>query len=261
MIEECIDERDETLADEKEELGEIKDSPISQAQSESRSEAEPEVDPEELNKVHHDLRATVESMRLRHQEQRHLNQLSFQKLESVAQTCRVQETQLKEMADEVRDLRIENHKLGEENDTLHDRIAELESHATQKEVAVHAMSSAVKGLEGWINSSPGPDLYGESPSRQRQKRGRYIVRGKGRFRGRYYIDDPEGESAELGLNGASDSRELHDGVRAWLRGFRDVEEELQKVASDKPKTAEYVKHGLGSPDEDWGDFETVSESR
>ena len=254
-IERCLDEQEDISEDGTEEIEVVEAS--SRPQSPGRWGPE---DPEPLQVIQRNLRATVCSMRLRQQEQRHLNQVSLEKLESVAQTCFVQEAQLKDMADDVRNLRIENHKLGEMNDTLHDRVADLESQSTQKEVAVNAMSSAVAGLEGWINNSPGPNPYQESPSRSQQRRGRYIVRGKGRFRGRYYIDDHE-EAADPGHDGVSDSRELHDGVKAWLRGFRDVEEELQKVTPDKRRASESVRHKLQSAEDDWGDFETASETR
>lgn len=261
LIEECIDEPEASFVKEPEELEETKDLPVSQKPDESKDDDEAESDPG-LTEIHDKLRATVRSMRLRQLEQHHLNQLSLQKLESVAQTCVVQKAQLKEMVEEVQDLRIENHKLGAENDGLRDRLADLESQATQKEVAVNAMASAVKGLEGWINSSPGPGPYGNTPSRPRLKRNsNYVVRGKGRFRARYYLDDQEEDAANLGLDGTSDSRELFDGVRGWLRGFRDVEEELQKAASGKLGTLENCKVDLDSMDEVWGDFETVSETR
>ena len=259
MIEKCIGEREEWFEGETEMYQVTKELPTSQKLHDSSGAVDVNLYPEQLDDIHHALRATIGSMRLRQQEQRHLNHLTLQKLESVVQTCLIQQTQLQEMAEEVRDLRIENHKLGEENERLHDRVAGLESQATQKEAAVIAMSSAVKGLEGWMNSSPGPGPYGGSPSRPTLKRGgNYIVRGKGRFRGRYYTDNPEDEPASVGLDGTSDSRELYDGVRGWLRGFRDVEEELQKVALDKPKVSENL---LGSGDEDWRDFETVSDVR
>lgn len=259
LIEECIDEPEDSATEEAEETEETRNPPVSWRPDELSGDDEAIPDPQQLVEIHDNLRATVKSMRLRQQEQRHLHQISVEKLESVAQTCLVQETQLKDMAEEIRNLRMENRKLGEENDGLHDQLADLQSQATQKEVAVNAMSSAVKGLEGWINSSPGP--YGGTPSRPRLNRNNnYIVRGKGRFRARYYLDDQENGSADLGLDGTSDSRELYDGVRGWLRGFRDVEEELQKVASDKPGTSENSKMDLGSMD-DWGDFETIPEVR
>ena len=262
LIEECIDEPEDSSISETLESKHTEDAPVSQRPDESSGDDEAEPDPGQLIEIHDNLRATVKSMRLRQQEQRHLNQISVTKLESVAQTCLAQETQLKEMAAEIRDLRVENIKLGEENDGLHDRITDLESQATQKEVAVNAMSSAVKGLEGWLNSAPGPGSYGDTPSRPGFKRNsNYIVRGKGRFRARYYLDEPEDEVANLGLDGTSDSRELFDGVRGWLRGFRDVEEELQKAASRNPGTLENCKADFDSMGEDWGDFETVSETR
>ena len=262
LIEECIDEPKDSSTNNREESKQTEEAPGSQRPDESSGDEEAEPDPGQLVEIHDNLRATVMSMRLRQQEQRHLNQIAVEKLESVAQTCLFQETQLKEVAEEIQALRIENHKLGEENDSLHDRVADLESQATQKEVAVNAMSSAVKGLDSWINSSPGPGPYGDTPGRPRLKRNsNYVVRGNGRFRARYYLDDPEDEAANLGLDGTSDSRELFDGVRGWLRGFRDVEEELQKAALGTPRTLENGKVDLDPMNEDWGDFETVSQMR
>ena len=262
LIEGCISEPEASFVQELEEQQETKDLPASPKHDGSKDDDEAESDPGQLVEIYDNLRATVRSMRLRQQEQHHLNQLSLQKLESVAQTCVVQEAQLQEMVEEVQDLRIENNKLGAENDGLRDRIADLESQATQKEVAVNAMSSAVKGLEGWINSSPGPGPYGDTPSRPRLKRNSsYVVRGKGRFRARYYLDDQQEDAANLGLDGTSDSRELFDGVRGWLRGFRDVEEELQRAASGAPGTVENCQFDLDAMDEVWGDFETAAETR
>jgi hypothetical protein len=260
VIEQCLDEREEFRGEEIERIEEIKESRI-QKTAESSGDALPELDEEQLYTIHENLRATVESMRLRQQEQRHLNQLSLRRLESVAQTCVVQQNQLKERTEEVQSLGLENRKLGEENDALQDRVADLESQATQRDVAVNAMSSAVAGLEGWINSSPATHLNGQQTGHPRQKSGRYVVRGKGRFRSRYYIDDGEDQTKTFGFGGAPDARELHDGVRAWLRGFRDVEEELQRATPSKSRTSDTLKADLASTDDEWGDFEMVSETQ
>jgi hypothetical protein len=260
-IEECLDESGEPSAEASENEDDVRKLQISEDNEEPRDSVNPNTGREELNEIQRSLRATLQSMRLRQQEQRHLNQLSLEKLESVAQTSLVREHQVKVMAEDVQNLRIENRKIGEENDGLREQIADLESQATQKEVAVNAMSSAVAGLEGWINSSPGPALYGDSATPTRQKRGKYVVRGKGRFRGRYYIDEPETESLGVGPDGGSSSKELHDGVNAWLRGFRDVQEELQKASPGKQRRLGGAGAEIASAEDDWGDFETVSETQ
>ena len=254
-IEQCLDENIVSPAEPVETEHETNVSLSLSGGQELNDHLADKLDDEQLADVHRSLQETVQSMRLRQQEQRHINQLSLKKLESVAETCLVQERQLEEMIADVRHLRVENQKLGEENDVLHDRVAALESQAIQRKVAVQAMSSAVAGLEGWINSSSGPASYGGTPTKQR--RGQYVVRGRGRFRGRYYIDDAEEDRTIPGPDVVTQSRELHDGVRAWLRGFRDVEEELQKVALSKQGVVDRGGVDVVSADDDWGDFETV----
>ncbi|RMZ75388.1 hypothetical protein DV737_g5311, partial [Chaetothyriales sp. CBS 132003] len=184
-----------------------------------------------LHGVRTALAATVASMRQRQQEQRHLHQLTIGKLEAVAQTCVGQRKQLDDVNKAVSHLRDQNRKLGEENDRLRHQVADLESQVAQNEVAVHAMSSAVSGLEGWINNPP--SLYRPHSATQTPtpRKGRIVMRGQGRFRGRYFVDDPNGEVVLGASDATSETREFHDGVKSWLKGFRDV---------------------------DWGEFETVS---
>ena len=213
---------------------------------------------EELRDIHERLAGTVAQMRLRKKEQRHLHQLSLQKLEAVAHTCSKQEKQLKEMSQEAQNLLKENQKLMTENGWMQQHISQLETDAAQKDVAVDAMTSAVAGLEGWITGSPG------GSQTESRRRGRYVVRGRGRFRGRYWVDEPEDETVQSVEDTAIDPRELQDGVKAWVRGFRDVEEEVRRITPKKPSRP--VEEGdpvaiddlPSSEDDDWGEMETVS---
>ena len=243
IIEDCLEGRDQ----------EVEEAAQAEVQKEENG-----LEDIQLHEIHASLAATVASMRKRQQEQRHLQKLTMEKLEAVAQTCIVQQKQVDDLDHEVQELRGENQKLGQENDTLREHVVDLESQATQKEVAVHAMSTAVAGLEGWISNSPGVDHYRTQSATQTPRRGRVIVRGQGRFRGRYFVDDPEGEVVFDGRDATSDARDLHDGVKSWLRGFRDVEEELHVASPPRVIRSKEVRSDLTSTDDEWGSFETVS---
>jgi len=201
----------------------------------------------ELESIRSSLASTVEAMRMRQHEQRHLHQLTTEKLEAVAQRCIQQEKRLREFAEEMVRLKQENRHLSQENESLNKQLDQAYTEAANKEVAVSAMSSAVAGLEGWINGSPTPNR----PSR------RVVTRGRGRFRGRYYVDEPSEGPTGYGLDSASDAKTLHEGVTAWLRGFRDVEEELK--SSERAKMSRW-KEPEDAPDDradDWGEFESA----
>jgi predicted nuclease with TOPRIM domain len=210
----------------------------------------------QLHEIHASLAATVASMRQRQQEQRHLHSLTIEKLNAVGQTCWDQRQELQDLRSEIESLRHENQTLGRENDAMKERLADIEEQATQREVAVHAMSSTVSGLEGWINNSPMAERYRSSPARQTPRRGKLVVRGQGRFRGRYFVDDPDGEVVLDG--GQDDGTEIHDGVRSWLKGFRDVEEQLFKATPSRVIRTKEARNDAISADDDWGDFESVS---
>ena len=139
---------------------------------------------ERLKEVLDHLADTISSMRLRQQEHRHLHQLSRSKLEAVAQRCLVQETQLLEVKGSLEDLRHENRQLGAENKTLRRRVEELEAEATRREVAVDAMTSAVAGLEGWIETAGHGMGDNIQSSGSRRTPRRTVIRGRGRFRGK-----------------------------------------------------------------------------
>ncbi|KAI1608039.1 hypothetical protein EDD37DRAFT_698 [Exophiala viscosa] len=187
------------------------------------------------------LACTVESMRMRQQEQRHLHQLAVEKLETVAQRCIQQERRLKEFAQEMVLLKQENRLLNEELNQAHTESA-------KKHVAVDAMSSAVAGLEGWINGTPTPDRSDK----------RVVIRGRGRFRGRYYADEPMQAPVGQGSDGTSDAKAFHEGVTAWLRGFRDVEEELRMSQKTKAPGWRESQNPATNTDDEWGDFESAT---
>ncbi|KAJ9608160.1 hypothetical protein H2200_007148 [Cladophialophora chaetospira] len=209
----------------------------------------PAISEDDLDSIRTSLAATVGSMRMRQQEQRHLHQLTVEKLEAVAQKCIQQERQLREFAARIAGLNEDNRTLQEENQVLHVQVADAEAKCAQKEIAIKAMSSAVTGLEGYVKSSP-------SPVRSAGSR-RVVTRGRGRFRGRYYVDEPVESPVGYGLDNESDGQALHEGVAAWVKGFRDVEEEL--ISSQGTSTP---ADGRQTPpklvEDEWGDFQTVS---
>lgn len=212
------------------------------------------IDESELIAVRSELARTVQEMRLRQEEQRHLHQLTIQKLEAVAQRCLAQEQQADDLLREVRELRLENHTLGQDNDQLREQLACIEEEAAHKDVAVNAMTSAVAGLEGWIESThvsrPQTPVPEKKPKRQR-----VVIRGKGRFRGRYYVDEDGDHAIAYSLaDAAADSQELQEGVKAWLRGFRDVEEELRQHES--PGRARSQGRFQSHHEDEWGDFQS-----
>lgn len=216
------------------------------------------IDESELIAVRNELALTVQEMRLRQEEQRHLHQLTVQKLEAVAQRCLAQEQQADDLLRELRELRLENHTLGQENDQLREKLAYIEEEAAHKEVAVNAMSSAVAGLEGWIESThvsrPQTPVVEKKPKRQR-----VVIRGKGRFRGRYYVDEDGDHAIAYSLaDAAAESHELQEGVKAWLRGFRDVEEELRQHESPgRARSQGRFRSSQHDEDmSDWGDFQS-----
>lgn len=225
--------------------------------SEDKSLKEEEVndiDDADIVEVHNNLAHVVTAMRLRQQEQRHLHDLTVTKIEAVAQRCLFQEQQLQDMVDEMRQLRHENQTLGQENDKLRDIVAELETEASKRETAVTAMTSAVAGLEGWIDDADRLKVDQNTPvtpARIRQQR-RAVVRGKGRFRGRHYVDEEHNPFS----NGSPDIQELQDGVKAWIRGFRDVEDACSSPEPDRAK--ETFRRPINVDEDDWGDFETPS---
>lgn len=216
------------------------------------------IDESELIAVRDDLVATVKSMQLRYEEQMHLHALTANKLEAIAQRCVAQEQQVQNLLKELRALRDETHALNIENNRLRTKVSGLELEASRSEVAVHAMSSAVTGLEGWIDStSPSRDPTPTPANRLRRQK--VVIRGKGRFRGRYYVDEDEDDDDEADwYSQALVESELHQGVKAWLRGFHDVEEELrQQDSSSRRHSQEMYSTPETQDGVDWGDFQAV----
>lgn len=230
----------------------------------SEAEAEEEEEPgdgvdemysDALRQIHEDLAATVATMRLRQQEQKHIHRLSVQKLDTVARRCLTQDKQLEDLRKEARKLRKENRRLGRNNDDLCENVIVLEAESRKKDVAINAMTSAVAGLEGWLEATQSAQSNTQSILKH-QPLDRYVIRGRGRFRGRYYIEDDEDSTRAYST---LDVRDLHDGVKAWVRGFRDVEEELTTNA-DVESTGIQGGSDEATVEVDWGGFETVSES-
>ena len=164
------------------------------------------------------LSSTVSSLRLRQQEQTHLHDLFISKIEALVQQSLDQEEQIMSLTAKLKTLHRKDSELRKENDTLIEDNHRLQGELTNGAVAVDAMTGAVRGLEGWIQSlqihagtavalpatsplSP-PAPLREPKSRQslqvkpnRQETSgqnrivdaRQAVRGRGRFRGRYSI--------------------------------------------------------------------------
>ena len=198
------------------------------------------------------LTTTVSSLRLRHQEHRHLLELSTSRLKTVAQRCLAQERAIQSLTDELRASRNENIVLGRENDGLHTEVEELKSRNTEKDVAMEAMTGAVLGLEGWVENISPPAIRNADDPNLRRGRRREGFRGRGRFRGKYYLDEPGYHG--LPLVSENDIREMHEGVKAWLRGFRDIEEGSKARGTEqgfeRPRKSEDIH-------EEWGDFESA----
>ncbi|KIX02140.1 uncharacterized protein Z518_08079 [Rhinocladiella mackenziei CBS 650.93] len=201
----------------------------------------------ELEYIRTRLSSTVHSMCMRQQEQRHLYQLTIEKLEAVAQRCIQQERRLREFSEEIVLWKDRNRLLAEENKRVKGQLDQTRSESAKKEIAVNAMSSAVAGLEGWINNSPTPN---RTPRR-------IVTRGRGRFRGRYYVDEPIGGPEGHGSDGASDVKVLHEGVTAWLRGFRDVEEELRFSESVNNPRSNVLQNAPENTEDERGEFESA----
>ena len=114
--------------------------------------------------------------------------------------------------------------------------------------------SAATGLEGFLDDttrhqSPTP-VPASTPRRK-------VIRGRGRFRGEYDVDELGTHPLPATSSPTPDATELQDGVRAWLKGFRDVEEEARSPG--RPVTASSIRanHVL-TAENDWGSFEEAS---
>jgi hypothetical protein len=245
VIESCLGEKDE------EEI-------VLRSRAEEQEDAEREQ--AQLQYVHEQLVDTVASMRLRQQAQRHIQELALRKLDDVGSTCAAQEDTIESLRAEVERLKIDNQKLRRDNDGFQAHAIQLTSELEQKDIAVQAMSSAVAGLDGWVRSALGP----ERPTRRVR-----ATRGRGRFRTHYYVDVPI-EGADQELDRTVDAREVRDGLTAWVRGFRDVEDAVNTTKTTQPVESEQsgvslspgTRSGTIAQDEDdWGDFQTASTVR
>ncbi len=204
--------------------------------SDTDTESDIQVDPELVSH----LTTTVSSLRLRHREQAHLQSLFTSKLEALAQKSLAQEAAIRSLTAELQSVRESNAQLGcenallaHENNELRVSMQNLQGEVVERERAVEAMTGAVRGLEGWIesaNNSPRSSSNGHllRNNARHGRTGTGNIRGKGRFRGRY--DHDGDESGGLGLDGTADvdTVEIQEGVMAWVRGFKDVEEGLKE---------------------------------
>ncbi|ETN37672.1 uncharacterized protein HMPREF1541_07295 [Cyphellophora europaea CBS 101466] len=257
-IESCLDE-----CDEDEELSVQGDSARGAQEAEVAAIRNRELEQTQLQYIHEQLAATVTSMRLRQQEQRHINELAIRKMEDIASTCAGHEQTIRALQNEVEQLRIDKQKLERDNSGFQTHAMQLTSELEQKDLAVQAMSSAVAGLDGWIQTSLGPDR----PATRRVR----ATRGRGRFQTHYYVDVPV-EGPMDGRDGTIDAREVRDGITAWVRGFRDVEDAMNTgVQSRSSAVYRHPTSEGGLPmnsrmssvteDDDWGDFQTASSAR
>lgn len=201
-----------------------------------------------------DLRAGVaaalETMRFRQEEQTHLHELTVNKIEAVAQRCIAQEQEAQALLSQLHLVRAENDALHAEKARLCARISELPPVFAQKGTAVSVASSAVKGLEGWIDvarpvynyAAAAPPLPSSS-----ERRKVVVTRGRGRFRGRYFVEEGE----HLGDQIQSSDQELDNGVKAWLQGFQDVGAELQQYGLQNRGRASAACQSMPHPKDNW----------
>ena len=207
-----------------------------------------------LEDIRRHVDETLASMRLRHQERTHLQALCIERLDSVAERCHVSESRAQDAHVRVKTLQQENDILRKDTSVLVGRIQSLEADLTHRDVALDAMGSAASGLEGFLDEttrhqSPVP-VPASTPRRK-------VIRGRGRFRGEYDVDDLGTHVLPATSTPASEAAELQDGVRAWLKGFRDVEEEARSPG--RPVTASSIQaNRVSEAENDWGSFEEAT---
>jgi hypothetical protein len=217
------------------------------------------IESSQLNQLQEQLTSTVAAMRLRRQEQRHVHELCIQRLSEVTGTCSQQRQTIRDMQQEVDQMRIENQKMLRDNQGFEAHAEQLTAELEQKDVALQAMSSAVAGLDGWIQSSIGT---GHRPTRRVR-----ATRGRGRFQTHYYVDVPIGNAQEGDRHdddGTLDVREFREGITAWVRGFRDVEDAVHTVIdpilhgrAQQIRSVSQTRGALEAHtiDDDWGEFQ------
>ena len=122
-------------------------------------------------------------------------------------------------------LQVENYRLANDNQMLRERLRFMQAESSEKQVVVNAMTGAVAGLEGWIESASASS----SPARNGINTPRKMpAKKRGRFRGRQDLAASHRDSVSPPLtDSVLDMEDLQEGVKAWVRGFRDVEESLQ----------------------------------
>ena len=196
----------------------------------------------QLEQVHLHLCETIAAIRLRQQERRHLHSLLLTKLDDVEQRCHTQEQQLQEQEQE---LQVRRH----ENLALSNRVRMLADRELHREVALDAMTSAATGLEVFLDDTKRRSSPGLKSTPRHQ-----VIRGRGRFRGKYYVEDLADRNVGHPSSPTAVVEELHDGVRAWLRGFRDVEEEVRSPGK-LSIVSRQLESDAAASDDDWGTFE------
>jgi hypothetical protein len=252
-LQRAMDSLDAALADSEE--SQEDDEKVETPQTAQSIESIPAATEADIATLQSSLTATVETFRLRQEERQHLHQLTVEKLESVAQRCLQQEREMQDFAAALEAEKAKNRGLSYENENLSIQLLEIHSESAKKDIAINAMSSTVAGLDGWINGSPAPNQTPRTP--------RIVTRGKGRFRGRYYVAESPSD-LRSGIEESCNNIVLREDVTAWLKGFRDVEEAYlssqpaagnirDRLRLDGMWKGPKSKH----TEDDWGDFETV----
>ena len=216
------------------------------ASSTSSSIGTPAIEPplSSLQPILDHLTTTMHSMRARLSESKHLHTLALSKLSTIAQSNVHLTTQLTST-------RASHTSLSHANAALRMRIADLEATTAQQSVAVSAMTGAVAGLESYV-ASPRNGFMGDRANANNtpnsSARRQTVVRGTGRFRGKYPIAPQRRDSGDVNMNldGAGGS-DLQEGILAWVRGFRDVEAGWQEMGVDvHHRTPTRFGHGNGN---------------
>ena len=220
-------------------------------------------------------------LRDRQEEAKHVHEILTAKLEALAQKCILLRSSLNSTTSQLRGVtQIAQEKDGEidnlviENNALEVEIQRLRDEGADQELIIRAMGAAVGGLEGWLENLTKQQSYANDSTPLTPRRGginaiprsaakltprpgkrqREVIGGKGRFRGRYIIeeDDPSSplsqhsshfdgqteDSDQIASPSKENSREteMMEGLRAWIKGFRDVEEGLKRRS---PANARY----------------------
>ena len=257
------------------------------------------------------LTNSLATLRKRHEDTLHLHSHLISKLNTLTSTSLSQTRQMQtltsqnadltsttdDMRTQILELESRERLLERRNSTLAHRLSSAERANLEDEVALEAMSAAVGGLEGWMDSfverarahnpktkSNNYHNYGETP------RSNPAIRGRGRFRGRYNASSntvgpisppstPSSRDNNTSRPGTSDwallnsappkmsardynntntsmedntmttstsassarpageIAEFEEGIRSWIKGFRDVEESIRTRIRGRKATA------------------------